>query len=149
MSRAIDTIIATLHRATLLLARSGDDATIGLAYSIDAWLSLPPGEKISFDQALGLPPTWRANARRSQRDAALRELRARHFLHHSGRKAARAVAGAVLHYETTTWPRDRRDRRRPDGVNGCCFDVLTFADHVPQEARLRQILGDEPLRLAG
>ena len=148
MSNATGTITA-LRRAAVQLALSGDDAKIRLAYAIDIWVSLPPDQKISFDQALGLPATWRSDERRARRDEALRELRTRHFQHLSGRKAACEVAAAMLRYETTGWPRDRRDRRRPDGVNGCCFDALTFADHVPGEARLRQILPDEPLRLAG
>ena len=145
MDRVADTI-AALQRAIVVLARSGDAE---IAYAIDAWLALPPQEKISFEQAIGLAPTWRSDERRAARDAALRELRTRHFLHLSRRQAARAVAAALLHYETTAWPRDRRDRRRPDGVNGYCFDALTASDHMPQEARLRQILRDEPLRLAG
>jgi hypothetical protein len=85
-----------------------------------------------------LLPGWRSEARRRDRDAALLHLARQHFPSLEGREVARAVAAAARRYEGTSWSRDRRAQRRPDGLNGDLFDVLSFSS-MPSVGTLRRI----------
>ena len=124
----------------MLLLAEHDAEMQRIAAALDLWL--PPAEGMPFDQALGLPATWRSSWRRAERDAALIRLRAQHFPQLSGRPAAHAVAAAVRRYETTAWLRDYHSRRRPDGLSGACYDVLTHGD-APGHETLRRLLGGD------
>ena len=103
----------------------------------------------SLPAAMGAPWGWRATAQHQARDDAIRQLHAQHFPELVGRAAARAVGGALRRYQSTSWPRDRRSHRRPDGVDGACYDLLTLADRVPSEETLRRMFAAERERLAG
>jgi hypothetical protein len=136
--RHITERVAAIRRAVKLLA-DGDAGTRAVAVALDLWVSSAPGDAVPFHIALGLPPCWRSDHRRAVRDAALIEIASRHFPNIAGRKAARAITGALRKYESISWPRDRMEHRRPDGLRGLFFDALS-AGEVPGEESLRRLL---------
>ncbi len=106
-----------------------------IAAAIDDWLA-SGGD---FALALGLAPGWHAALRQRHRDATLRSL-VLYFPGLCGRGLAKAMAIAAADYESRRWPRDRADRRRPDGKDGLLFDLLMMG-HMPAEETLRKCIG--------
>lgn len=127
--------IAALRAVRNLLIDQPDAALLPVAWAIDDWLA-SGGD---FAVALGLAPGWHSALRQRQRDAALREL-TRYFPDLCGRRLAKAITDAASDYETRRWPRDRTDRRRPDGKDGLFFDLLTLG-RMPTEETLRKCIG--------
>jgi hypothetical protein len=139
MSATLGTVerMAAIRRAVALMVEHGDAGVLEVARGVGNWLDQPDAE-VTLDAALGLPPGWRSDVRRHQRDAALLDLISRRYPGMEGREAARAVATVARRYEGSSWPRDRRANRRPDGINGDIFDILVQGD-MPSEATLRRI----------
>jgi hypothetical protein len=129
--------VGAIGRAVALMVEHGDAGVMEVATAVADWLDQPDAT-VTLDVALGLPATWRSDIRRGRRDAALIDLARRRFPGLEGREAARAVATAARRYEGSSWPRDRRANRRPDGLSGDLFDVLSHGD-MPSEATLRRI----------
>jgi hypothetical protein len=129
--------VAAIRRAVAVLAEHGDAGVLEVARGVTDWLDQAEAAT-TLDAALDLPPGWRTELRRHQRDAALLDLVRRRFAGMEGREAARAVATAARRYEGSAWPRDRRANRRPDGMNGDLFDILIQGD-MPSEATLRRL----------
>jgi len=127
--------ITALRAVRDLLVDHGDATLLPVARAIDDWLA----NGGSFAGALGLPPTWRSDARRSARDAALLRLARQHFPNMAVQTAALAIAAAARRYEGTAWPRDRQKHRRPDGLRGEIFDVLSLGD-MPSVGTMCRIL---------
>jgi hypothetical protein len=146
MAPDIASRIAELRRAALVLIETGDDALARIADAIDAWASATPAAPISFEQALGLPPTWRADVRRHFHHAALLHLAQRNFPDLHGRACARAVSAAVRRYASSGWLHDHREHRRPDGLRGDCYDVLMLGE-PPGEEVLRRLFADDRSRV--
>jgi hypothetical protein len=144
MASDISSRIKELRRAALALVETGDDALARIADAIDACLSAAPDTPLTFEQALALPPTWRSDWRRAERDAAWLRLRAQCCPQLKGRAAAHAVADAVRRYEGTAWRRDREACRRPDGLHGLCFDVLAHGGGSIGEETLRRLFAEVP-----
>ena len=130
--------VADLRRTVALLLEIPDPRIAALAENIDRWLSQPADAPLSFDAVLGFPWGWRAAQQRQHRDAALTRLWRQACPEQAGREAARTIAGLVNRYETTSWPRDHRACRRPDGTNGFIYDVLTLGQ-IPGEETLRRL----------
>jgi hypothetical protein len=126
-------IAARLRAAAANLAERGDVAT---AEAVLTWLD--GDASVTLEAALGLPPDGRMRARLENRDTLLIALARRHFPTLTGRRLADAVALAGSRYAGSSWTRDRRSGRRPDGLNGDLFDILS-AGEIPGDARLRQI----------
>jgi hypothetical protein len=86
---------------------------------------------------------WRAKvqrkAQRQARDAALERLHAEFFPLLVGHTAARAVGGAILRYETTSWPRDRVSGVPPhDALDAACREVLLHSNRTLGRESLRR-----------
>jgi hypothetical protein len=126
-----------IHRAVVTLAEHGDDGVVEVGSALLRWVEQPDGST-TLDAELDLPPGWRTEARRRARDDALVRLARKHFPALQGRAVAGAVAAAARRYEGTSWPRDRRAQRRPDGLSGDLFDVLSFSA-MPSQGTLRRI----------
>lgn len=126
--------VGALRAVRDLLLEQPDTRLYVIAYAINAWIR----DGGDFSQALGLPHGWRAMHRRELRDAALIDLVRRRFPEMEGRAAARAVAAAGRRYEGGAWPRDRRAERRPDGLNGDFFDILSLGE-LPSYGTLRAL----------
>jgi hypothetical protein len=126
-------VATRLRTAAVVLAEHGDAAT---AEALWTWLD--SDASVTFEAALGMPSDGRARARLEARDALLIAIARRHFAELCGRALADAVVKAGRRYQGSSWPRDRRSGRRPDGLTGDLFDVLSFGD-IPGDARLRQI----------
>ena len=137
-ARATETI-ASLHRAASRLIELDEADCTTLAAAVLVWLS--DGAPMSFDAALGLPSGWRDLVRRERRNAALVGLAERRFPGLAGRALAAAVALAVRRYEASSWPRDRRAGRRPDGMAGDLFDLLTLGESL-SESRIRSLFNE-------
>ncbi|HEV2546029.1 MAG TPA: hypothetical protein VGU20_01705 [Stellaceae bacterium] len=101
------------------------------------------GDKLTLETALGFQPGWRALATRHRRNEILREIARIYFPELQGRKRARAIARSAGAYEGNGWLRDRRSGRRPDGLKGLFYDLLSIGE-VPSEERLRQLFCDFP-----
>jgi hypothetical protein len=138
--------IAAVDRAVLLMLERGDDGVRWFAAALRLWSGQAPGPDVaSLDACLGLKSKWRFNRALADRDAALLRLRARLCPSLPGRPAARSVIDAVARYATTSWPHDRRDRRRPDGIAGLCYDVLAHGAAVQGEEQMRDLFPRDPL----
>lgn len=129
--------IEAIRQAIGVIVDHGPPAVWPVARGLMLWLDQAEA-LVTIDDALELPRRWRSEARRRQRDMALIELRARHFPALWGREAARAVGAAVRRYQTTSWPRDKCAGRRPDGLHGLSFDLLSVAE-LPGEEVLRRL----------
>jgi hypothetical protein len=127
--------ITALRAVRDMLVNEADAAMLPVAVAIDNWL-MTGGD---FATALGLAPGWHSALRQWQRDATVGEL-ARHFSGICGRPLARAMTAAAADYETRRWPRDRATRRRPDGMDGLFFDLLSMGG-IPSEHTLRKCIG--------
>lgn len=104
----------------------------------------------SIDEALGLQtgrggiPWWREEANR-KRDAALRELAARHFAGLSVTAQARQLHMLAARYAASTWRFDRTRTTMPPGYGGGTHEWLwlAFSSGAPMpigERQLRNIL---------
>lgn len=131
--------VHAIRRAVALLVEHGDDDVRSVAAGIAQWVNREPGDDTAMAADLDLPPCWRTDWRRAERDLRLLDLSARWFPGLSGRAAARKVWEAASRYETTSWPRDRRAGRRPDGMAGDLFDVLRLGE-LPGFHSLRLLL---------
>ena len=129
--------VRAVRRAVALLVEYGDAGVLEVARGVADWLDQTEAAT-TLDAALDLPQGWRSEVRRLARDAALLDLVRRRYPGLEGREAARAVASVARRYEGSSWPRDRRANRRPDGLNGDLFDILAQGD-MPSEATLRRI----------
>lgn len=126
-------IVARLRHDAGLLAEHGLAAT---AEAILTWLDGTSSD--TFESSLGLPCNGRHRARLEARDEQLVMLAQRWFPTLQGRALAQAVACAASRYARSSWPRNRLSTRRPDGINGDLFDILSHGE-IPGDARLRQI----------
>jgi hypothetical protein len=127
--------ITALRAVRDLLIDHQDATLLPVAWAIDDWLA----NGGDFALSLGLAPGWHSALRQRQRDAALRDLTG-YFPDLCGRRLAKALADAASDYEGRRWPRDRADRRRPDGMDGLIYDVLTLG-RMPTEETLRKCIG--------
>jgi len=125
-----------LRRAKEILAESGDPQVVFVVEGLQWWLQ---NDGMTFDVALGLTGAWRAEDRRRRRDRLIQRLALAHFGDSKGRARALAIAKAARRYRGTSWPRDRHAGRRPDGLNGVIFEVLSLGP-FPSEPTLRRIL---------
>jgi hypothetical protein len=143
--------LTRLGRVIALLARSGDPDAIWAAEALVGWRD---GSE-SFEEVLGGAPGLRAAWHRRQWDRALGALAQRFPAARSARALAAEVHPAVSRYEAGPWLRDKAAGRRPDGINGLCYDLLSHGE-LPGEDRLRRLLksvgywgaGDTPPGLA-
>ena len=126
--------IQTIRGAVAALAELAPPAALPIVQVLSAWLD----DDTDLAAALGLPPGWRAEHRRAARDRLLHELAGRYFPTLAGRKLACAMALAARRYEGSGWPRDRKGGRRPDGLPGIIFDILSLGE-MPGVERLLQI----------
>ena len=137
--RAAVTIADGLHRTAARLLDLADADCQRLGAAVLAWTN--DAAPISFDAALGLPSGWRDLVRRERRNAALIGLAERRFPGLAGRALAAAVASAMRRYEASSWPRDRRAGRRPDGMAGDIFDLLALGETL-SESRMRSLFNE-------
>jgi hypothetical protein len=125
-----------IARAVRLLAESEDPAALQVAAALEAWRR---SAEISFEEALGRAPSWRAAWRRRRRDEALHRLTLQ-FANLSDQALADNVQEVVNRYETSAaWRRDRDSGHRPDGVDGLAF-VLIHGE-PPGREHLRKAFG--------
>jgi hypothetical protein len=127
--------ITALRRARDLLAEQGDADVVPVVWAIDGWIARGG----DFAAALGMAPGWHSAARIRQRDAALRKLAAQ-YAPLRGRRLAAALVADAKRYETTRWPGDCADQRRPDGLQGLFYDLLSHGP-MPAEETLRKCIG--------
>jgi hypothetical protein len=92
---------------------------------------------LSFEAEADLQPGWRSEARRARRDAMLIDLRRRRFPDLAARPAAVAIEIAGCRYAASGWRRDRRAGRRPDGLSGDLYDLLSICGMPGREALRR------------
>jgi hypothetical protein len=130
--------VAAIHRAAMALMDQDDAEIAAIGHVLHAWLDAPRDEAASAQTDLGLGADWRVARRRAERNRALLALRDRHFASLVGRSAAAAVAGALTRYRGTSWPRDRKAARRPDGLRGELFDVLCWGG-IPSDRILQSL----------
>lgn len=130
--------ITALRAVRDLLIDQPDASLWPVAAAIDTWLAAGDGD---FAAALGLPPGWHSALRRRQRNDVLCEVARRRFPALNPSAAALALLRASRRYEGTSWPRDRKSGRRPDGINGDIFDVLSLGE-MPCERILRSLFSE-------
>lgn len=125
-------------RAVLLAVEDPEaqPAAAVVADAIGAWL-VTGG---SFAEAMGMTSDWHSAVRQREQRRAIRGAAEQHFGGLSCHKQARAIATAALAYETTRWPDDSAARRRPDGLNGYLFDILSAGPMLAVET-LRKCIG--------
>jgi hypothetical protein len=131
--------IADLRWVMALAVKHGGER--GRHFATAMALVLAPGTTLSFEEALGLRGNWCTRVRCEAQADILRYIAGRHFPTLVGRPRAKAVDKAGRNYETTSWPRDHKAKRRPDGLRGDFYDVLSWGP-LPGKSRLRQIFND-------
>jgi hypothetical protein len=95
----------------------------------------------TFEAEAGLCPGWKAEARRARRDAMVIDIRRRHFPDLTARAAAAEIETAARRYAATGFRADRRTRRRPDGIRGDLFDILSVCEMQGRDALSRLFNG--------
>jgi hypothetical protein len=126
---------ADLHHAVAVLAETGDPALLRVADSLKLWLE---SENIKFEQALGTASNWRSVMRRRRRDEIYVEI----FPDLRGvSRRARAITEAIDRYQTSSWRHDRDSGRRPAGVNGLIYDLLSLGERLLDVEALRKLPG--------
>jgi hypothetical protein len=137
---AIAERVEGLRQAGLLAVEHGAPAAraIGAALLRMADLTTDAG---TFEAEAGLCPGWQAEARRARRDAMLIDLRRRHFADLTARAAAAAIETAGRRYAAAGFRADRRAQRRPDGVRGDIFDILSVYEIQGRDALSRLFNG--------
>ena len=133
MTRILEQI-GTIRGAVAALAEVAPPSALPLVQALSDWLA----DGIDLAATLGLPQGWRADYRRASRDKMLHDLAGRYFPTLAGRPLACAVALAARRYQGSSWPRDRKSRRRPDGLPGMLFDILSVGE-MPGVERLLQL----------
>jgi hypothetical protein len=151
------TTIDRLRMACRRCLDDGDDQLVWLGRSLNEFLTQ---RCRSLDEALGLQvgrggiPWWREEANR-KRDAALRELAARHLLEHSVTAQARQVHVLSVRYAASAWRFDRDRPSMPPHYAGTPHEWLwlAFSSGAPMpigERQLRNILpGCRPAARSG
>jgi hypothetical protein len=141
------TIIDRLRVACRRCLDGGDDQLVWLGRSLNEFLTK---RCRSVDEALGLQagrggiPWWREEANR-KRDAALRELAARHLADLSRTAQARQVRVLSARYAASAWRFDRAQESMPPHYAGTAHEWLwlAFTSGAPMpigERQLRNIL---------
>jgi hypothetical protein len=128
-----------IRAAVEILIAYGDGPTLGVAAALLSWLDQPAGQSKDLDSMFALPWRRRLTECLRRRNELLVDIAHRRFPGLGCRSTARAMAATFRGYETTAWPRDRASGRRPDGLSGDLYDVLSLGG-VPAERSLRAIL---------
>jgi hypothetical protein len=132
--------IRSFRRLADFAIQFGNEQDADLGRGIINWINREPDDPVRLEQDLGLRPEARAHYRLWRRDAALLELRRRHFPELKGRPAATAVGKAVRRYQTSpAWLRDRASDQPPPGIDGDVFAVLMLGEDVPGHEILRRL----------
>jgi hypothetical protein len=158
--------LADIATAVRFLAKSGDPAATRIAAALDRWRR---SRTMTFEQALGAVPGVRYVAAQRARDEAIRALAERVEAEmpdremrscrarskktagwavakskgHSRRAVAKETHKQLRSYRLTRWQLDRRDGRRPDGLQGLCHDILQRCldySHHPGVEQIRNII---------
>jgi hypothetical protein len=108
-----------------LAAASGDPEALHAADGLALWLG---SDVATLEAALGLPATWRSADRRRRRDDLYAKIAQMNVPGLKGAPLARAVAAEIDRYQTSSWPRDRANGRRPGGANAMLFDILNLGE---------------------
>jgi hypothetical protein len=141
---AIVARVDAVRRAALMLVEHGDAemAQVGgalVAFLVTAKRPLDADQRHApLESLLGLGPTWRGDVRRQRRDALFLDIRKRRYGDLSNRRAAEQLSIDAARYAASAWLRDQRAGRRPDGLPGDLFDLLSLGA-VPAEASLRHL----------
>lgn len=131
-------LAADLKRASAILAAA--DPT--LLYIADAWaIWIGARDSVTFEDAVGAARNYRSALRRRQRDALYCKIGQTCFPHLTGLPLARAIIAEIDRYQTSSWPRDRDNGRRPTGINGLIFDLLALRAHMLDAEALRKLPG--------
>jgi hypothetical protein len=131
-------LAADLKRASAVLASTGDPGLLRIADGLSVWRD---AETITLEMALGLPNTWRSAMRRSFRDDLYAGIARTHFSTLKGLPLARAIVAAIDHYETSSWRDDRANGRRPAGLKGQIFELLSLKERLLDVEALRKLIG--------
>jgi hypothetical protein len=123
-----DDLAADLNQTIALLAGTGEPGPLRMADALSLWRAST--DSVRLEDALGVAPTWRSAERRRKRDRLYVQIGQTHFPHLKGLPLARAIIAEIDRYQTSSWPRDRDNGRRPAGANGLIFDLLSLGEHL-------------------
>jgi hypothetical protein len=139
--------IRKLQRAIIVLAETGEPDPVCVA----GWLRqlLEASDEVMLHQIIGVGRDYRSADKRCRRDDLLCQIKERYFSDLSNREVAHRISAEVQRYKGTAWQLDRGARRRPRGIKGDFFQILTLTDRGLSEPSVRRALDHgRPLRLA-
>lgn len=134
-----DDLAACLHKVIALAAGSGDPEALHAADALSLWLE--GNDSVKLEDAFGVAGNWRSTMRRRQRDEIYVQIARTLFPNLTGLPLARAVIAEIDRYQTSSWPRDHANGRRPLGQNGLIFDLLSLGEHLLDAGTLRKLPG--------
>ena len=134
--------IAHLRRLAAALARIPDTAWFAEAFAL---YEAGAEDGMTLDRALGLVPSrggepWWAAERRSQRDAAIREVHAKHFADLGVTNAARQIAMRARRLQAIK--RNREERMSAAG-DDLLNEALNTGVPFPQVRQIQTIIRNE------